>query len=72
MKEALAWGEIDLHLNPIFHIKISNFGGFPGVAVVKNLPASARDMGSSPPWVRALVREDPTCHGVTKPVRHNY
>ena len=22
--------------------------------------------------VRALVREDPTCHGVTKPMRHNY
>ena len=23
-------------------------------------------------WVRALVREDPTCLGATKPVRHNY
>ena len=23
-------------------------------------------------WVRALVREDPTCHGATKPVLHNY
>ena len=23
-------------------------------------------------WVRSLVREDPTCHGATKPVRHNY
>ena len=23
-------------------------------------------------WVRALVREDPTYHGATKPVRHNY
>ena len=23
-------------------------------------------------WVRALVREDPTCHGATKPVCHNY
>ena len=22
--------------------------------------------------VRDLVREDPTCHGATKPVRHNY
>ena len=22
--------------------------------------------------VRALVREDPTCHGTTKPVRHSY
>ena len=23
-------------------------------------------------WVPALVREDPTCRGATKPVRHNY
>ena len=23
-------------------------------------------------WVRALVQEDPTCHGATKPVQHNY
>ena len=22
--------------------------------------------------VQALVREDPTCHGATKPLRHNY
>ena len=22
--------------------------------------------------VRSLVQEDPTCHGATKPVRHNY
>ena len=22
--------------------------------------------------VQSLVREDPTCHGATKPVRHNY
>ena len=23
-------------------------------------------------WVRALVREDPTCRGATKPLYHNY
>ena len=23
-------------------------------------------------WVRALAREDPTCLGAAKPVRHNY
>ena len=23
-------------------------------------------------WVQALVREDPTCRGATKPVRHSY
>ena len=39
---------------------------FPGGAVVKNPPANAGDM------VLALVREDPTCHGATKPVHHNY
>ena len=24
------------------------------------------------PGVQPLVREDPTCHGATKPMRHNY
>ena len=23
-------------------------------------------------WVQALVQEDPTCHGATKCMRHNY
>ena len=23
-------------------------------------------------WVQALVREDPTCRGATRPVSHNY
>ena len=23
-------------------------------------------------WVQSLVWEDPTCHGATKPVHHNY
>ena len=40
--------------------------GFPGGTVVKNPPANAGDMGSSPGL------GDPTCRGVTKPVRHNY
>ena len=40
--------------------------GLPGVAVVKNPPAM---QGT---WVQALVWEDPTCHGATKPVSHNY
>ena len=43
-----------------------DLGGFPGGAVVGNLPANAGDMGSSP------VREDLTCHRATKPVHHNY
>ena len=39
--------------------------GFPGGAVVENLPANAGDAGSS------LVLEDPTCHGATGSVSHN-
>ena len=39
---------------------------FPGGTVVKNPPANAGDT------VRSLVREDLTCRGATKPVRHNY
>ena len=41
--------------------------GFPGGAVAKNLPTNAGDT-----LVRALVREDPTHRGATKPVRPNY
>ena len=41
-------------------------GAFPGSTVVKNrLPRQGTR-------VRALVQEDPTCHGATKPVSHNY
>ena len=43
--------------------------------MVKNLPASAGDTGSTPgpegslvQKVRSLVQKDPTCHGTTKPV----
>ena len=39
---------------------------FPGGAVVKNPPANAGDT------VWALVREDPTCRGATKPMSHKY
>ena len=41
-------------------------GGFPGGAVVENPPANAGTR------VRALVWEDPTCRGATRPVSHNY
>ena len=43
--------------------------------MVKNLPANAGVTGSSPgvgSRVRALVWEDPTCHGAAGPVSHNY
>ena len=39
---------------------------FPGGPVVKNPPCNAGDK------VRSLVWEDPTCHGATKNVCHNY
>ena len=42
------------------------FQDFPGGAVLRIcLPMQGTQ-------VRALVQEDPTCHGATKPVRHNY
>ena len=40
--------------------------GFPGGAVVENLPANAGTR------VRALVWEDPTCRGAAGPVSHSY
>ena len=42
--------------------------GFPGGAVVENLPANAGDTGSSP----GLVWEDPTCRRAAGPVSRNY
>ena len=47
------------------HLK-NKLRDLPGGAVVKNTPARAGTQ------VRSLVREDPTCHGATEPVRHNY
>ena len=41
-------------------------GDFPGGAVVKYL------LPMQGTQVRALVQEDPTCCGATKPMRHNY
>ena len=42
------------------------WGDFPGGPVVKNhLPMKGTH-------VESLVQEDPTCHGATKPDRHNY
>ena len=41
------------------------FLDFPGGPVVKNPPASAKDMGLTP------GPEDSICLGATKPVRHN-
>ena len=40
--------------------------GFPGGAVVKNLPANAGHTGLSPGPGRSH------CHGATKPTPHNY
>ena len=47
-------------------IKNTSWLGLPWCAVVENPPANAGDMGSIP------GPEYPTCHGATKPVRHNY
>ena len=51
---------------PLTESQIQQLRGFPGGAVVKNrLPMQGTR-------VRALVREDPTCHRAAKPVSHNY
>ena len=42
------------------------YGDFSVGAVVKNPPAMQET------WVQAMVWEDPTCRGTTKPVHHNY
>ena len=57
------------------HIKKGRMSGFPGGTVVKNPPAKNTKRIRLPMQgtrVRALVQEDPTCHGATKPVCHNY
>ena len=55
------------HCKPIIlQFKKRERRDFPGDAVVKNPPANAGTR------VRALVWEDPTCRGATKPVCHNY
>ena len=56
-----------IKLNDKLNIKNNWLGDFPGGTVVKNLPAN--NAGNT---VRALVREDPTYLGATKPERHNY
>ena len=48
--------------------------------VIKNLPTGASlvaqwlriHLPMQGTWVRALVHEDPTCRGATKPVHHDY
>ena len=47
-------------------LKSPYYQDFPGGAAVKNPPPM---QGTR---VRALVWEDPTCRGATKPVQHNY
>ena len=53
------------------------------VTIIENLLETLRRASLVAQWlrirlpmqgtrVRALVREDPTCHGATKPMRHNY
>ena len=52
--------------NEVILVLIKRWQGFPGGAVVESLPANAGTR------VRALVWEDPTCRGATRPVSHNY
>ena len=52
------------HTNKIISkYKGRNFPGGPAVRVHLSMQET---------WVRSLVREDPTCHGATKALWHNY
>ena len=51
---------------PVSFLLKKKIRGFPGGAVVENLPANTGTR------VRALVWEDPTCCGATGPVSHDY
>ena len=70
----LAWRIPEWWFNPIFWLVFlylidemkSRTLGLTGGTVGKNLPANAEDK------VWSLVWEDPTCHGTTNPVHHNY
>ena len=44
-----------------------NLKGLPWCSAVKRIYLPMQET-----WVGSLVREDPTCHGVTKPACHNY
>ena len=56
----------NLFITLVTSFKNSLLGDFAGGAVVKNLPANARDTGSSPGLGRSKG------HGANEPVRHNY
>ena len=43
---------------------------YPGTSLVAQWLRICLPMQGA--WVQSLVREDPTCRGVTKPMRHNY
>ena len=47
------------------HLK-NHHWGFPASPVVKNLSCNVGNI------IQSFVKEDPTCHGATKPVCHNY
>ena len=59
------WG-IMKSSNKLFYKNADIKKDFPGGTVLKYLPVSTGDTGSSP------GREDPTCLRAAKPVRHNY
>ena len=47
-------------------VLLSVVSALPVGPAVNNPPANAGDMGSIP------GPEDPTCHGATEPMQHNY
>ena len=57
-------------LHPYETVSSLGFNKIPGTSLVAQWLRIRLPMQGT--WVRALVREDPTCHGATKPVSHNY
>ena len=72
MNEILPFATVWLDLEGIMLSEIrqrkKGMWGFSGGPVVKNPPANAGD----PSLIPGPGINDPTCHGATKPVCHNY
>ena len=56
-----------LNLNPWGHLNLKNL---PQASLVVQWQRIRLPMQET--WVRFLIRDDSTCSGATKPMRHNY
>ena len=61
---------IHIHVSCYIYIEILSIKNIGGASLVAQWLRICRPMQGT--QARALVWEDPTCRGATKPVRHNY